>query len=183
MSIRAMKYLGESVLRKKAAPVKKVTDDLRRLVDDMFDTMAENHGQGLAAPQVGVSKRVIVVDVREDENTRHTFPLVNPRIISFFGRNVSMDEGCLSIPGLYIPVTRRDGVHVEYQDAKGRKSRIEARGLLARCIQHEVDHLNGVLFIDHSEIPEEKAKAIMTEYLAGRAGRRSEEVSPKASAG
>ena len=155
------------MLRKKSAPIKKVSIDIRTLIKDMFETMDANYGQGLAAPQVGVLKRVIVVDSQHDEEEeRRRFALINPKIKSYFGEREGMDEGCLSIPGVYGPVIRAFGAHVDYQDEKGRKKKIEAKGMLARCIQHEIDHLNGILFFDHSNTPEKQMISEMEQFLA-----------------
>jgi|SRR5690606_27158555 len=146
MSIRPLRYLGDPVLREKAAPVDEVTDEIRTLIDDMFDTMYAEEGVGLAAPQVGVGQRVIVVDPRHEDV--EPFALVNPRIV-YFSEEVERDEeGCLSIPGLKEIVERSRAVRVEALDREGEPVTIEAEDLLARILQHEVDHLDGILFVD-----------------------------------
>lgn len=132
-----------------------VTDELRQLMDDMLDTMYDAQGIGLAAPQVGVLKRVLVIDVeqgaREERDGARGNPLcfVNPEIVWTSDDINSYEEGCLSIPGQYAPVERPEKVRVKYLDYDGKEQEIEADGLLATCIQHEIDHLNGILFTDH----------------------------------
>jgi peptide deformylase len=146
MSVRALRYLGDPMLREVAAPVTEVTPELRTLVADMFDTMYDEEGVGLAAPQVGVGQRIIVVDAREEDT--HPFALINPRILTASEDVDRAEEGCLSIPGLKEIVERSVAVRVEGQDLDGRAVTIEAEGFLARVLQHEVDHLDGILFID-----------------------------------
>jgi peptide deformylase len=131
------------VLRQHSAAVQTVDDDVRRLIADMFETMDAAKGIGLAANQVGVARRVAVVDVDDDR-----FIMVNPRILETEGR-ASAEEGCLSIPDIYADVTRPDRVVIEALDAEGNSYRKEATGLKARAIQHEIDHLDGILFLDH----------------------------------
>jgi peptide deformylase len=146
MSIREVRLLGDPVLREKAAPVADITAELRTLIADMFDTMYAEEGVGLAAPQVGVGQRVIVVDPREDGV--EPFALVNPDIVFFSDELERGEEGCLSIPGLKDIVERPAAITVEGLDRHGNAVRIEADGLLARILQHEVDHLDGILFLD-----------------------------------
>lgn len=146
MAIRKLRYLGDPVLRHKAAPVDGITDEIRSLIADMFDTMYAEEGVGLAAPQVGVGDRVIVIDPRDDEI--EPFALINPEIVQL-GDDLERDEeGCLSIPGLKEIVERPATVRIEALSAGGERVAIEAEGLLARILQHEVDHLDGILFID-----------------------------------
>ena len=146
MAELTIRLLGDPVLRQKAEPVDEIDDDLRRLMDDMMDTMYAADGVGLAAPQVGVSRRVIVVDIREQDTP--PFALVNPEIVERSEEVARDEEGCLSIPGLKDIVERPARVVVEGLDRDGNPRRIEAEGLLARVLQHEVDHLDGILFID-----------------------------------
>jgi peptide deformylase len=143
MAVRDLHLLGSPVLRQQSAEVPEVTAEVRRFIDDLFETMDAAKGVGLAANQVGVATRVAVVGV-EDER----LVLVNPVIVSAEGKDRS-EEGCLSIPELYGDVTRPDRIVVEALDRDGKRYRREASGLLARAIQHEVDHLDGILFIDH----------------------------------
>jgi peptide deformylase len=146
MSIRELRFMGDPVLREPAAPVLELTDEIRALIDDMFDTMYAEEGVGLAAPQVGIRQRVIVVDPREVEI--EPFALINPEIVFFSEELDRAEEGCLSIPGLKEIVERPAQVRVEALDYSGERVRIEAGGLLARILQHEVDHLDGILFLD-----------------------------------
>jgi len=146
MAVRGIRIMGDPVLRQKAEALQAVDEDIRRLIKDMFETMYEADGVGLAAPQVGVSRRVIVVDPHEQDVK--PFGLVNPVIVQSADYAERGEEGCLSIPGLKDIVERPAAVVVEALDAEGKPVRIEAEGLLARVLQHEVDHLDGILFID-----------------------------------
>ncbi len=148
MAILGIETLGSRVLREKAAPVEAVTDDVRRLIRDMIDTMYEAEGIGLAAPQVGISERILVVDVGDEDENRQVHALINPVIVEFGKETEKASEGCLSIPGIEEMVTRPARVTVEALNPDGEPVRIEAEGLLARALQHEVDHLDGILFID-----------------------------------
>ena len=148
MAVLDIEVLGAKVLRERAVPVEEITDEVRRLARDMFDTMYEAEGIGLAGPQVGVSRRILVVDVANEDESRHVHALVNPVIVESSRETDRETEGCLSIPGLEEKVTRPVRVTVEAVSPDGNPVRIEADGLLARALQHEVDHLDGVLFID-----------------------------------
>jgi peptide deformylase len=143
MSLLRLHLLGSPVLRQHSAEVKVVDDEVRRLVDDMLETMDAAKGIGLAANQVGVARRIAVVDVDGDR-----FAMIDPRIIESEGRSTA-EEGCLSIPEVYADVTRPDRVILEALDPEGNFYRKEASGLKARAIQHEIDHLDGILFLDH----------------------------------
>ena len=143
MSLRSLHLLGSPVLRQHSADVKTVDDDVQRLVEDMFETMDASQGVGLAANQVGVARRVAVVDADGDR-----FAMINPIIVEAEGR-ATAEEGCLSIPDIYGDVSRPERVVIEALDATGAPFRKEATGLKARAIQHEVDHLDGILFLDH----------------------------------
>jgi peptide deformylase len=143
MSLLPLHLLGSPVLRQHSREVQTVDEEIRRLVDDMFETMDAAKGIGLAANQVGIARRVAVVDVEGDR-----FAMIDPRIVETEGR-ATAEEGCLSIPDIYGDVTRPDRVVVEARDAAGNPYRKEASGLKARAIQHEIDHLDGILFIDH----------------------------------
>ena len=133
-------------LRTEAKPVKQVDDSVRKLIDDMFETMYEAPGIGLAASQVNVHRRIIVVDVSENRDEPHAF--INPELTTF-GETLESEEGCLSVPGFYEPVTRYEGVKVVALDRQGEPVEAEFEGLLAVCIQHECDHLDGKLFVDY----------------------------------
>lgn len=141
--VREILKLGAPILREKAMPVRKYDAGLRELINDMIETMKSANGLGLAAPQIGVSRRVIVV-LNEDEEP---LALVNPSIVKSEGLDES-EEGCLSIPNLYAVVPRPLYVKVEGNDPKGKRIVVEAEGLLARALCHEIDHLDGILFID-----------------------------------
>ena len=133
-------------LRKQAVPVKTVDDDVRRLIDDMTETMYAAPGIGLAAVQVNVQKRVIVIDISEDQSDLRVF--INPEITEKSGEQES-EEGCLSVPGVYAPVTRANSIVVRALDKNGAEFTLETSGMLAVCIQHEVDHLEGKVFVDY----------------------------------
>lgn len=148
MAVLDIEIMGAKVLREKASPVGAVTDETRRLIRDMFDTMYDAEGIGLAAPQVGVSQRILVVDVADEDEERHVHALINPVVVEASRETGKETEGCLSMPGLEETVTRPLEVAVEALSPEGEPVRIEADGLLARALQHEVDHLDGVLFID-----------------------------------
>ncbi|MFQ5678505.1 MAG: peptide deformylase [Gemmatimonadota bacterium] len=144
MSVRQIRLLGDPVLRQKAVAVEEVDESVRRLIQDLLDTMYEADGIGLAAPQIGVPLRVFVYDVREEGAAG---ALVNPEILERHG-SVKGEEGCLSIPGLSEIVERSDRIRLRALDGEGREVVLEAEGLLSRCLQHEQDHLDGVLFLD-----------------------------------
>lgn len=148
-----VKTLGEEVLRRKAQPVAEIDDRIRELVREMFDTMVEYDGVGLAAPQVGQSIRLFVIKV--DDGVERTF--INPQIVATSQETCGYEEGCLSIPKSWENVTRPERVTVQALNVRGRRFTLEADGLLARAIQHEYDHLEGILFIDRID-PAKKAK-------------------------
>lgn len=145
MSVRPLRYLGDPVLRERSAEVAAVDDEIRELIADLRDTMYSEDGIGLAAPQVGVPLRVFVYDVRDPDTPPGV--VINPHIVETEGR-IRESEGCLSIPNLTEVVERHARVVVEGLDEDGRPLRIEAEDLLSRCLQHEADHLDGVLFFD-----------------------------------
>jgi len=144
MAVLKVRRYGDPVLRRRAVPVERVTPEVRRLVDDMIETMYDEVGIGLAAPQVGASVRLLVVG---DEEGRGVQVLVNP-VITESGGSVTAEEGCLSLPGIFADVTRAQWVKLEAHDLEGMPVAITARGLRSRVFQHEIDHLDGVLFID-----------------------------------
>jgi len=147
MSSLTIRTYPDPVLKGECAPVETITDKVRRLLDDMAETMYLNNGIGLAAPQVGERVRLIVLDVERGEEGDTLLKLVNPRIIEKQGETKS-EEGCLSCPDLLIEVNRFESVTVEALSPDGRETTIEAAGLLAICLQHEIDHLDGVLLVD-----------------------------------
>ncbi|HEX3176919.1 MAG TPA: peptide deformylase [Methylomirabilota bacterium] len=144
MAVLSVRKYGDPVLRRRAKPVEAVTPDIKRMIADMVDTMYDEVGLGLAAPQVGISLRLMVVG---DDEGREARALINP-VIAEQGGEIVAEEGCLSIPGVFAPVRRAEWVRLEAQDDAGRPVSITARGLRARVFQHEMDHLDGVLFID-----------------------------------
>jgi peptide deformylase len=146
MAVLEIRMMGDPILRERAAEVEAVDDELRRLARSMFDTMYDAEGVGLAAPQVGVGQRLIVVDSREPDADPLT--LVNPRVVEASEATERAEEGCLSIPGLRDVVERSASVVVEGLDLDGQTVRVQAEGLLARILLHEIDHLDGVLFLD-----------------------------------
>ena len=143
MALLEIKTAGNPVLKKICAPVDKINKRLKKLLDDMAETMYASEGIGIAAPQVGESIRVVVIDV----DKKNRYDLINP-VITFREGSVIDNEGCLSCPNLFGDVERAAKVRVEYTSRFGKKKTLEAEGLLARCIQHELDHLDGKLFID-----------------------------------
>lgn len=147
MSLLDIRVLGDPILRQETTPVAEITDELRRLVDDMFETMHAAQGIGLAAPQVGRTERLTVVQI-EDQR----FVLINPEIVVADGKKAKGEEGCLSIPDVYGDVERPSHVVVRALDVDGTEFEVDATDLLARCFQHEIDHLHGKLFIDYLSV-------------------------------
>lgn len=143
MTLRPLHLLGSPALRTESAAVEAVDASVRQLVEDMFETMDASRGVGLAANQIGVTQRVAVVDA---EGQR--FAMINPRLVEVEGK-ATAEEGCLSIPEIFADVTRPERVVLEALDAEGKPFRLEAGGLVARAVQHEIDHLDGILFLDH----------------------------------
>lgn len=143
----SLRFYGDPVLRRKAEPVREVTPEIRALIEGMYAVMYDARGLGLAAPQVGVSQRVFILDVEDAEGRRIKRAFINPVLAEKSGSMVG-EEGCLSIPGLYADVKRHARVVFEAVDETGAPFRVEATGLLARAMQHELDHLDGVLFVD-----------------------------------
>ena len=137
------------ILRQKSLPVENVDKDIQSLMDDMLETMYAAPGIGLAAIQVGIPKRVIVLDIEQKEGKKNPIFLVNPEIIEKSKNNSTYEEGCLSVPGQFAEIDRPDKCHVKYLDYHGQPKEIKAEGMLATCIQHEMDHLEGILFIDY----------------------------------
>jgi peptide deformylase len=165
MPSRPIRILGDPVLREKATPVGQVTEDIRTLIADMFETMYAEEGVGLAAPQVGIGARVIVVDPQDEKTT--PFALINPQIVTFSDDVDRAEEGCLSIPGLKEIVERPVAVRVEALDRDGQPTVIEADGFVARILQHEVDHLDGILFFDR--VSALKRKMLLSKWKKDRA--------------
>ncbi len=156
--LKLVKY-GEPILRQKTQTISEINDDVRKLAEDMLETMYSSHGVGLAAPQVGISLQICVIDVFPDGKNK-PYILINPRIISGEDK-VEQEEGCLSFPKIYEKVKRFDKVQVEYTDIKGKVNTISAEGFFAKACQHEIDHLNGKVFIDY--LPDWKRKLVEKE--------------------
>ena len=146
MAILDILHFPDARLRNVAKPVAQVDDSVRKLIDDMLETMYEAPGIGLAAIQVNEPRRVIVVDISEERNA--PLALVNPEILEKHGEE-QMDEGCLSVPGVYEPVQRAERIRVRALDREGKPFELDVDGLLAVCVQHEIDHLDGKLFVDY----------------------------------
>ncbi|MGL5079998.1 MAG: peptide deformylase [Microcoleaceae cyanobacterium] len=141
-------YLGDRALRQSAKRISRVDDEARQLIREMLQTMYSADGIGLAAPQVGIHKQLIVIDCDPENAATPPLVLINP-VIKKFSKNISpFQEGCLSIPGVYMDVTRPEMIEVAFKDETGRPRTLQATELLSRAIQHEMDHLNGVLFVD-----------------------------------
>lgn len=141
-------YLGDRVLRQPAKRIARVDNEVRQLAREMLQTMYSDNGIGLAAPQVAVNKQMIVIDCEPDNAANPPLVLINPQIKSYSPELGDAEEGCLSIPGIYMDVTRPRAIEVAFKDEQGRPQKLKATGLLARVIQHEIDHLNGILFVD-----------------------------------
>lgn len=153
-------------LKKVCTPVETVDDEIRQLLDNMLETMYKAPGIGLAAPQVGVLKRVIVVDVSGEDDDNAPLKMVNPELTWVSDHDASFDEGCLSLPEHYAEVVRPAEIKVEFLNPQGEKQELAADGLLATCIQHEIDHLDGILFVDH--ISALKRNMILRKLLKAR---------------
>lgn len=149
MTIRPLVIIPDSKLRLVSEPVKEITSEIRQLADDMLETMYDAPGVGLAAIQIGVPVRMVTMDVSKTEDERQPMVLINPEILWASEEKRVYEEGCLSIPEYYEEVERPDRVRFRYMDLKGETIEQDADGLLATCVQHEIDHLNGVLFIDY----------------------------------
>ena len=149
MSKRNIIIEPDPILRKKSDSLEKVDDELRSLMDDMLETMYSAPGIGLAAVQIGILKRIIVIDVSKEDQKKEPLFLVNPKI-TFKSQKISTyEEGCLSLPGYFAEIERPAECHVEYIGYDGKNKNLKAEGILSTCIQHEIDHLNGILFIDY----------------------------------
>ena len=149
MTVRKILTEPNPILRQKSQPIDKVDDLTRKLMDDMLETMYLAPGIGLAAIQIGVPKRIIVLDISKDPEKKEPMYFVNPVIVSISKNNITYEEGCLSVPGQFAEIDRPDRCHVKYLDYNGNYKELKSEGLLATCIQHEIDHLEGILFIDY----------------------------------
>jgi peptide deformylase len=149
MAVRDILIIPDKRLRKVSEPVKAIDAGIRKLVDDMFETMYDAPGIGLAAIQIGTPKRVVTMDLAKKDDPRNPQVFVNPEVVWSSDDKATYEEGCLSIPEYYDDVERPAQVKVKYLDLEGQAHEVEANGLLATCLQHEIDHLNGILFIDY----------------------------------
>lgn len=149
MAILPILTAPDPLLKKKSVDVVEVNDDIRTFLNDMVETMYDAPGIGLAAPQVGVLKNIIVVDVSEDDENNIPMKMINPKITWASEELSSYEEGCLSVPQSYAEIERPAKVRIKYLDETGTEHEIDADGMLATCVQHEIDHLEGTLFIDH----------------------------------
>ena len=144
-------YLGDRVLRQPAKRIAKVDDNIRQTVKEMLQTMYSADGIGLAAPQVGINKQLIVIDIALDNPDEPPLVLINPKVTKTDTKLCNSEEGCLSIPGVYLEVSRPETIEISYKNEQGKPCKLKADGLLSRAIQHEMDHLNGVMFVDRVE--------------------------------
>ena len=149
MALREILTEPNEILRKKSISVKKVDKNIQALMDDMLDTMYAAPGIGLAAIQVGVPKRVIVLDIARKDEPKNPMYFINPEIITKSKDSLAYEEGCLSVPGQFAEITRSSNCSIKYLDYYGQPQELKTEGLLATCIQHEIDHLEGILFIDY----------------------------------
>ena len=177
MTVRTLHLLGSPVLRQKSPAVPKVDDAVRRLVDDLFQTMRAAKGVGLAANQIGVARRVAVVDIGAEDPP--PLVLINPVIVERSDEEETAEEGCLSIPEIFGDVTRAARIVVEALDQDGSRARVEASGYKARAIQHEIDHLDGILFLDH--LSAVKRGLLLSKWKKARKGQTGylKEVTPE----
>jgi peptide deformylase len=162
MSIRPLLIIPDTKLRLVSEPVKEITSEIRRLADDMLETMYDAPGVGLAAIQIGVPIRMVTMDVSKSEDEHQPMVLINPEIVWASEEKRVYEEGCLSIPEYYEEVERPDRVRFRYMNLQGEMIEQDADGLLATCVQHEIDHLDGVLFIDH--LSKLKRDRVMTKF-------------------
>ncbi|WP_272955627.1 peptide deformylase [Affinirhizobium pseudoryzae] len=149
MTIKPLIILPDPLLRQVSKPIEQIDADVLKLADDMLETMYDAPGIGLAGIQIGVARRILVVDVSREGEEKQPLVVINPQILTSSDERSVYEEGCLSIPDYYAEVERPAAVTMEYVGRDGKQHRMEADGLLATCLQHEIDHLNGVLFIDH----------------------------------
>ncbi len=166
MAVRPIVHADNPILRQKSKKVKRFGQALQNLIDDMVETMCAANGLGLAAPQIGVSQQVIIIQLPENEEDPQSgklYVLCNPEIVRTAGEEEESEEGCLSVPGFVGYVRRPTVVTVKGLDSKGKKIRIKAKGLLARAFQHEIDHINGILYIDRVDSPEKIRRIVPLE--------------------
>jgi peptide deformylase len=169
MTIKPLIILPDPLLRLVSKPIETVDADVLKLADDMLETMYDAPGIGLAAIQIGIPKRMLVIDVSREDEEKNPQVFINPQIVKSSDEGSVYEEGCLSIPEYYAEVERPAVINVDYVGRDGKKHTIEADGLLATCLQHEIDHLNGVLFIDH--ISRLKRQMVIKKFTKAAAGK------------
>jgi len=175
MSIKPLIILPDPILRQVSKPVERVDAPLRKLADDMLATMYDAPGIGLAAIQIGEPLRMLVIDLAKEDETPAPHVFINPEVLESSDQRSIYEEGCLSIPDYYAEVERPASVRVKYLDRDGKLQEMEAEGLMATCLQHEIDHLNGVLFIDHiSKLKRDRVVKKFTKALK-QGGKRAAE--------
>ena len=173
MTIKPLVLLPDPILRKKSEPLERVDGEVQKLADDMLETMYDAPGIGLAAIQVGIPRRLLVIDCSKEDEDLAPMVFVNPQVVESSEERSTYEEGCLSIPDYYAEVERPAEVTVEYLDRDGKQQQMRADGLLATCLQHEIDHLNGVLFIDHiSKLKRDMVIKKFTKLAKSRGGTR-----------
>ena len=176
MALRDILLIPDKRLRMKSEPVKAIDKDIRALIEDMFETMYAAPGIGLAAIQIGVPRRVVTMDLAKKDDPAEPLVFINPEIVWSSDEKATYEEGCLSIPEYYEEVERPKSVRVKFLDRDGKPQEMEADGLLSTCLQHEIDHINGVLFIDH--ISKLKRNMVLKKFK--KAAKRGEPVKPHA---
>ena len=173
MALKPLVLLPDPILRQPSKTVERVDADLRRLADDMLETMYDAPGIGLAAIQVGEPIRMLVMDISKEDEEKKPFVVINPEIVATGDDVSTYEEGCLSIPDYYAEVERPAAVTVDFLDRDGKQQSLTAEGILATCLQHEIDHLNGVLFIDHiSKLKRDMVVKKFTKLAKQRGGTR-----------
>ena len=166
MALRQILTEPNKILREKSLSVETVDENLQKLMNDMLETMYAAPGIGLAAIQIGIPKRVIVLDIAPKDGPKNPMFFINPEIIEKSDNNLTYEEGCLSVPGQFAEIDRPDKCHIKYLDYYGQTKEIKAEGMLATCIQHEIDHLEGILFIDY--LSKLKKSMILKSFLNKR---------------
>ncbi len=174
MKVQSIRIYGDPILRRKADPVERFDDELRAIVDDMFGVMLKADGIGLAAPQVGISRRFLIIGMPKDNDEIERLFFANPRIEETAG-SAPYDEGCLSVPGIRAEIIRPEWIRVKYQDLDGSERVLEDGELLARVLQHEIDHLNGILFVDRLS-PAKKALLKKTLQKMAQTGKQPDDI-------
>jgi len=173
MTTKPLVLLPDPILRESSRPVERVDDELRRFADDMLETMYDAPGIGLAAVQVGEPVRLLVIDVSKEDEPKNPQVFINPEVVATGDEVSTYEEGCLSIPDYYAEVERPATVTVNYLDRNGKENTVTADGVFATCLQHEIDHLNGVLFIDHiSKLKRDMVVKKFTKLARQRGGTR-----------